>query len=49
MPMTYNNVTIQSNMDTFEFGRDENNATRAFLFGIKNGFLHRYTFEVDLE
>lgn len=47
--MNYNNITVSQAFGTFEFGRDERNSTRCFLFGVTDSVMYRYTFEVDLE
>jgi hypothetical protein len=48
-PMTvlFNNVTIGLNYQTFEFGRNENNSTEVYLFGVASNILYRYTFALD--
>jgi hypothetical protein len=32
-----------------EFGRNEQNQTQAFLYGVAEGMLYRYVFDIDLE
>lgn len=32
-----------------EFGRNEQNETQAFLYGVAEGKLYKYVFDVDLE
>ena len=32
-----------------EFGRNEQNQTQAFLYGVAEGKLYRYVFDIDLE
>jgi len=34
MPVTYNSIVIPQGFGTFEFGRDETNSTRCYLFGV---------------
>lgn len=43
------NITITSDFETVEFGRDETNSTRCFMYGVSNGAMHRYTYEVNLD
>jgi len=49
MAVDFNNVTIGLNYQTFEFGRNEENNTEVFLYGVANNQLYRYTFAVDTD
>lgn len=44
-----NNITVYSDFDTVEFGRDETNSTRCFMYGVRDGAMYRYTYEVNLD
>lgn len=46
MTIIFNNVTIGLNYKTFEFGRNNDNSTEVYLFGIANSKLIRYTFQI---
>lgn len=44
-----NNIAIERNMSAINFGRDDSNSSKAYLFGLKNGIMYRYTFAIDIE
>ena len=49
MSITSDNITIASNFNTVEFGSDEGNNTRCFMYGVSSGVMYRYTYEVNLD
>lgn len=46
MTINLNNVTIGLDYQTFEFGRNEDNSTECYLFGVAGTKLVRFTFQV---
>jgi hypothetical protein len=47
MALNLNGTTVGQNYQTFEFGRNEENSTELFLFGVVLNKLYRYTFALD--
>ena len=41
------NVTMVTKFDTLEFGRDESNSSRCFLYGVAEAALYKYEYFVD--
>lgn len=43
------NVTLNKSYETVEFGRNDENSTQVYLFGVDQGAVYRYTFDLQLD
>lgn len=48
MQLDLNNITVANNLTAFEFGADEFNSSLAYMFGVRDNIMVKYTFYVDL-